>query len=70
MSDPRTPVPEEETAKSDAAREAKRKRRHALVFGDVLPDGTRDESPDSWGDRDGGTGDDEWFRNQVPPHHG
>ena len=67
MSDPDRSVPEEETEKSDAAREARRKRRLAQVFGDVLPDGTRDERPDAWGDRDPG---DEWLRSQVPPHHG
>jgi hypothetical protein len=47
-----------------------RRKRLAAVFGDVLPETTRD-------DRDGdepdpGTGDrtDDWLRSQVPPHHG
>lgn len=45
-----------------------RRRRLAEVFGDVLPETTRDE-------RDPAAGDDEpaserWLRSQVPPHHG
>lgn len=41
-----------------------RRKRLAAVFGDVLPDATRDErGPGS------GKGDD-WYRSQVPPHHG
>ncbi len=65
MSDPSKSVPAEETKKS----EAERKRRQALVFGDVLPDGTRDERSDGWGERERGR-DDDWFRDEVPPHHG
>lgn len=57
--------PEEATA----AAEAERRRRQARIFGDVLPDGTRDEQAGGWGDGDGGR-DDEWFRREVPPHHG
>lgn len=45
-----------------------RRRRLAAVFGDVLPDETTDDllppSPDG-----SGKGDD-WYRDQVPPHHG
>jgi hypothetical protein len=51
------------------AAEARRRKRRAAVFGDVLPDGTRDERGDGWGDREGVTSDD-WLRRQVPPHHG
>ncbi|MEV4633181.1 hypothetical protein ACIBED_14895 [Rhodococcus coprophilus] len=41
--------------------------RLARIFGDVLPETTRDER-DSGGE---GRGDsDEWLRRQVPPHHG
>jgi hypothetical protein len=69
LSDTGKAVPEREAKQSDAAREAERKRRQAQVFGEVLPEGTRDERAGSWGDREGGR-DDEWFRNQVPPHHG
>lgn len=61
----------EAASRSDAAREAERRRRHASVFGDVLPDGARDEEPGAWGDRDSSGGrSDEWYRDEVPPHHG
>lgn len=44
----------------------KRRRRLAEVFGDVLPETTRDErDPDR-----AGRGSDQWLREQVPPHHG
>lgn len=47
-----------------------RKRRLAEVFGDVLPDTTRDErEPGESGDDAEGRGDD-WLKSQVPPHHG
>ena len=44
-----------------------RKRRLAAVFGDVLPDTTADEREPGEG---AGAASDEWFRAQVPPHHG
>lgn len=45
-----------------------RRKRLAAVFGDVLPDQTSDDrAPDSA--RGEGVGDD-WYRDQVPPHHG
>ena len=44
-----------------------RKKRLAEVFGDGLPDTTRDERDDD-GPRESGT--DAWLRAQVPPHHG
>ena len=50
--------------------EAERRRRRALVFGDVLPDGTSDERADGWSEREPREGSDEWLRRQVPPHHG
>ena len=46
--------------------EARRKRLRQQVFGDVLPDTTADE-------RDQGgpeSGNDDWLRSNVPPHHG
>lgn len=70
MNDDNVPVPDEETEQSEAAREAERKRALARVFGDVLPDGSRDERPAAWGDPDNGGRDDDWFRREVPPHHG
>jgi hypothetical protein len=53
-------------------REAERRRRLAAAFDDALPESTRDESAEGWGERPsaGGAGDDEWLRSQVPPHHG
>ena len=52
--------------------EAERRRGIAAVFGDALPEGTGDERPDGWGKPSsrGGAGDDDWLRQQVPPHHG
>jgi hypothetical protein len=77
--DPDTPV--EPDAESDAAAaeaaspaepaerepEWKRRRRLAAVFGDGGPDQTSDDR-DPREDRSG-KGDD-WYRDQVPPHHG
>lgn len=47
--------------------EWKRRRRLAAVFGDSGPDQTSDDR-DPGGDAQG-KGDD-WYRDQVPPHHG
>jgi hypothetical protein len=44
-----------------------RKRRLARIFGDVLPDTTRDEKDDP---EPAERGSDAWLRAQVPPHHG
>jgi hypothetical protein len=47
-----------------------RRRRLAAVFGDVLPEQTSDDrSAASGSSGTGGKGDD-WYRDQVPPHHG
>ncbi|GAA1957923.1 hypothetical protein GCM10009798_16770 [Nocardioides panacihumi] len=44
-----------------------RKRRLARIFGDVLPDTTRDERDDpDTAER----GSEAWLKAQVPPHHG
>lgn len=49
-----------------AREEAARKRRLAEVFGDVVPEQTSDDAaPDEPGENR-----DEWFKRQVPPHHG
>lgn len=49
---------------------AQRRARLAEVFGDVLPETTRDErDPEPSGDP-GESGNDAWLREQVPPHHG
>lgn len=44
-----------------------RRKRLAAVFGDVLPEETSDDRPQS--EKREGLGD-EWYRDQVPPHHG
>ena len=68
MSDPDRPDSAESTDR--AAEEAARRRQVAEVFGDVLPDITSDErDPEGDGGRSGSTRDD-WYREQVPPHHG
>ena len=46
------------------------RRRLAAALGDPLPEGTRDETGEGWGERDADTGGEEWLRDQVPPHHG
>ncbi len=45
-----------------------RRKRLAAVFGDVLPEQTSDDrsSPSS----DGSGKGDEWYQDQVTPHHG
>ena len=45
-----------------------RKRRLARIFGDVLPESTRDDR-DEAGARESQSSD-EWLKAQVPPHHG
>lgn len=45
-----------------------RRRRRAEVFGDVLPETTRDERADSPPSEESAS--DRWLREQVPPHHG
>ncbi len=68
-------APAADAAADDAAADAReperpepewvRRRRLAAVFGDVLPDETSDDASRGRG----GKGDD-WYRDQVPPHHG
>jgi len=61
--------PDEQPDTPDAEREPewKRRRRLAAMFGDGTPDQTSDDR-DPREDRSG-KGDD-WYRDQVPPHHG
>jgi hypothetical protein len=55
----------------DRDTEVRRRRKMAAIFGDHLPERTRDEmADDPADDARGGAGDDEWLRSQVPPHHG
>lgn len=37
---------------------------------DLLPDRTRDERDEGWGERPPANDDDERFLREVPPHHG
>lgn len=50
--------------------EVEQRRRMAAIFGDPLPDRTRDELSEGGEDAGRGRGHDEWLRSQVPPHHG
>jgi len=72
-SDPR-PEPSREPehpAQSADEREPEwvRRRRLAEIFGEGLPEQTRDDA-DPHGDARGGGKGDDWYREQVPPHHG
>lgn len=49
---------------------AQRRARLAEVFGDVLPETTRDERDPEPTGGSGESGTDAWLREQVPPHHG
>jgi hypothetical protein len=44
----------------------RRRRLREKVFGDVLPETTKDESREE----DSRDSNDEWLKRQVPPHHG
>jgi hypothetical protein len=44
-----------------------RRRRLARIFGDVLPETTRDERDEPQAAE---RGSDAWLKAQVPPHHG
>lgn len=52
------------------ATERARRKRAARLLGELLPETTRDESPEGWGDERGGTAHDDELRRNVPPHHG
>ena len=54
----------------EARREAERKRRLSEVFGDVLPETTTDERDPGSDGRGDEAARDNWYRDQVPPHHG
>ncbi|WP_241385461.1 hypothetical protein [Rhodococcus sp. CH91] len=67
MSGDRARPRDEVTDEQKASRARIDRARLARIFGDVLPDTTRDERGE--GDSAGG-GAEEWLRRQVPPHHG
>jgi hypothetical protein len=52
---------------SDTEADWERKRRIARIFGDVLPDTTRDERDEPGAPE---ANSDAWLKAQVPPHHG
>jgi hypothetical protein len=49
--------------------EVERRRRAAELLGDLLPDTTRDETAEGWGEKESSSRDDDYLRD-VPPHHG
>lgn len=55
------------TDRKETAAEAARRRRAERLLGELLPDQTRDESGEEWGERPSDT--DEELRRNVPPHH-
>jgi hypothetical protein len=55
----------------DEAAAAERRRRLDRIFGEVLPEQTRDEADEpAEPGRPEESATDEWLRRQVPPHHG
>jgi hypothetical protein len=61
------------TAKAESATaeaDWERKRRLAEIFGDVLPDTTRDERGSGTSKGGKQSAQDAWLLSQVPPHHG
>ena len=63
----RVPTPESAPESKASEPEWKRRRRLAAAFGDAVPEQTSDDT-DAREDPSG-LGDD-WYRDQVPPHHG
>jgi hypothetical protein len=59
---------EERSTEVEAERRAAERRR-ASVFGDVLPETTRDDRAEGEQEPSGDRSE-EWLRRQVPPHHG
>jgi hypothetical protein len=62
--EPSDPVDDAGSADA-AAQQAARRRRRERVFGEVLPESTRDDRPS------GGvtSGNDRWYLENRPPHH-
>jgi len=56
--------------KPPSSAEAARRRRAERLLGGLLPDQTKDETSDAWGDRDGSASRDDELQRDVPPHHG
>ena len=66
MNDSQHPERPEKPAETDW----ERRKRLAAVFGDVLPETTRDERDGDEPSAAEAKRTDEWLRSQVPPHHG
>ena len=58
------PHPDEHADTPDTETEARRRAALDRIFGDVLPDTTRDERPEKEADGD------DWYTRNRPPHHG
>jgi hypothetical protein len=56
--------------KPESAAERARRLRAERLLGGLLPDQTRDESADAWGEREGAEARDDEIQRDVPPHHG
>jgi hypothetical protein len=67
VKDERSPHDDSPHDDQAAVEETERRRRRARVFGEVLPDRTRDEMSDAAEDSAGAS--EEWLRRQKPPHH-
>ncbi|MCW2835595.1 MAG: hypothetical protein JWN68_3548 [Nocardioides sp.] len=61
-------APDDATSGQQLEPEWVRRKRLAAVFGDVLPEQTSDDRT-ARSSEVSGKGD-EWYRDQVPPHHG
>jgi hypothetical protein len=55
-----------------AQQQAKRRRRLAEIFGDVIPEQTSDDAGEDAGAgrRTDEQAQEDWLKSQVPPHHG
>jgi hypothetical protein len=63
---------DEPSPRGRAQEEAKRRRRLAEIFGDVIPEQTSDDAVEDAGAgrRTEEQAQEAWLKSQVPPHHG
>jgi hypothetical protein len=63
---------DEPSARERAQEEARRRRRLAEIFGDVIPEQTSDDAVEDAGAgrRTEEQAQEAWLKSQVPPHHG
>jgi hypothetical protein len=59
-----------EPARDRALGEARRRRRRAEVFGEVLPERAAEDRGERWNEPETPGKAEEWLRREVPPHHG